>query len=68
MPTTGPSSITEVNVLFEGVVGGVSKLSSSRIHLPEVALVWGLPDAPLSFDILSGLIVARCSFNSLQLR
>lgn len=63
-----PSSITEVNLLFKGVVCGVSKLSSSRIHLSNVALAWGLVEAPLFIYFLSRLIHARHGFSCLHLR
>lgn len=66
-PLQVPSSITKVNLLFKDVVCGVSKLSSSGIHLSEVALIWGLADAPVCIDILSGLTVARHNFKSLHL-
>lgn len=62
----GPRYITKVNLLFKGVVCGVSKLSSSEIHLSEVALVRGLADTPLFIDIHSGFIV-RHSFTCLHL-
>lgn len=63
-----PSSITEINLLFKGVVCGVSKLSSSGIHLSNVALAWGLVEAPLFIYFLSRLIHARHGFSYLHLR
>lgn len=66
-PLQVPSSITKVNLLFKDVVCGVSKLSSSGIHLSEAALIWGLADVPITVDILSGLTVVRHNFKSLHL-
>lgn len=66
-PPQGPSVITKVNLLFKGVVCGVSSVSSSRIHLSEAALLRGLEGTFLFLDILSCCVLAGHGFNHLYL-